>query len=113
MVCKELKYNVNTQNATEIAEINLTVRDYSLGAALILEADPACYSGMIRELKNASLAGRYEWPKNMTEAYNYLSQWESAEPIGHNELDYEGSSFLNDQKKEPKKEYPKVPQTWH
>jgi hypothetical protein len=32
---------------------------------------------MIRELKNASLAGRDKWPKNVTEAYNYLSKWES------------------------------------
>ena len=113
MVCKELKYNINTQNATEIAEITSTVRDYTLGAALILGADTARYSGMIRGLKNSSLAGRDKWPKNMTEAYNYLSKWEGAEPIGHNELDYVARSFLNDQEKEPKKEYPKVPQTWH
>ena len=53
LVCKELKYNVNTQNATEIAEITAMVKDYTLGAALILGADPARYSGMIRGLKNA------------------------------------------------------------
>ena len=57
MVCKELKYNVDTQDVTKIVEITLTVRNYTLGAALILGADPALYSGMIRGLKNASLAG--------------------------------------------------------
>ena len=113
MVCKDLKYNLNTQVASEIAEIASTVRDYTLGAALILGADPARYSGMIRGLKNASLAGRDEWPKDMTEAYNYLSKWEGDEPSSQNDIDYEGSSFLNDQEKETKKDYPKVPQAWH
>jgi hypothetical protein len=113
MVCKDLKYSVNTQHANEITEISKTVRDYTLGAALILGADPERYSSMIRGLKNASLAGRDEWPKNVTEAYNYLSKWEGDEPDGRHERDYEGSSFLNDQDKAPKKEYPKVPQPWH
>jgi hypothetical protein len=115
MVCKDLKYNTDTNVASEKAEISKTVRDYTLGAALILGADPLRYSGMIRGLKNASLAGRDEWPKNVTEAYNYLSKWEGDEPSGQHERDYEGSSFLNDQEKEkePKKEYPKVPQSWH
>jgi hypothetical protein len=115
MVCKDLNYQTGTTVASEIAEISKTVRDYTLGAALILGADPVRYSGMIRGLKNASLAGRDEWPKNVTEAYNYLSKWEGDEPSGQHERDYEGSSFLNDQEKEkePKKEYPKVPQPWH
>jgi hypothetical protein len=115
MVCKDLNYSINTQNVAEIAEISSTVRDYTLGAALILGADPARYSGMIRELKNASLSGRDEWPKNMTEAYNYLSKWEGDEPVGKHDRDYEGSSFLNDEEKdkEPKKEYKKVPLPWH
>ncbi len=93
------------------------MRDYTLGAALILGADPTRYSGMIRGLKNASLAGRDEWPKNVTEAYNCLSKWEGDEHSGQHERDYEGNSFLNDQEKEKEvkkeKEYPKVPQSWH
>lgn len=113
MVCKALGFSKSTTVATEIAEITKTVRGYTLGAALILGADPKRYSGMIRGLKNASLAGRDEWPKNVTEAYNYLSKWEGDEPSGKNERDYEGSSFLNDQDKEQKKEYPKEPQPWH
>jgi hypothetical protein len=114
MVCKDLTYSVDTIVATEITEISKKVRDYTLGAALILGADPDRYSSMIRGLKNASLAGRDEWPKNVTEAYNYLSKWEGDEPSGRHERDYEGSSFLNDQEKDPsKKEYPKVPQPWH
>jgi hypothetical protein len=70
---------------------------------------------VIRGLKNASLAGRDEWPKNVTEACNCLSKWESDEPGGHHDRDYEGNSFLNDQEKEkePKKEHPKVAQSWH
>jgi hypothetical protein len=113
MVCKDLGYNEDTTNAAKIAKISVTVRDYTLGAALILGADPERYSSMIRGLKNASLAGRDEWPKNVTEAYNYLSKWEGDEPSGRHEREYEGSSFLNDQEKVPKKEYPKVPQPWH
>jgi hypothetical protein len=70
---------------------------------------------MIRGLENASLAGRDKWPKNVTEAYNYLSKWEGNDPSGQHERDYEPSLFLNDQEKEKehKKEYPKVPQPWH
>jgi hypothetical protein len=112
MVCKDLGYNVGTTLPTEVAEIKKTVRDYTLGAALILGADPERYTSMIRGLKNASLAGRDEWPKNVTEAYNYLSKWESDEPSSRPSRDYEGSSFLSNQDKEPK-EYPKGPQPWH
>jgi hypothetical protein len=68
MVCKDLGYQVTTTTKTEIAKITKNVRDYTLGAALILGADPDRYSSMIRGLKNASLAGRDEWPKNVTEA---------------------------------------------
>jgi hypothetical protein len=68
MVCKDLGYNVGTTSTTEIAEITKTVRDYTLGAAIILGADPERYTSMIKGLKNASLAGRDEWPKNVTEA---------------------------------------------
>ena len=113
MVCKDLKYNAKTTDVAELAEISKTVRDYTLGVALILGADPERYSSMIRGLKNASLAGRDEWPKNVTEAYNYLSKWEGDEPSGRQDRDYEGSSFLNDQEREDKREYPKGPQPWH
>jgi hypothetical protein len=115
MVCKNLQYNVDTTVAAEVTKISKTVRGYTLGAALILGADPERYSSMIRGLKNASLAGRDEWPKDVTEAYNYLSKWEGDEPSGRHERDYEGSSFLNDHEKvhTQEKEYPKVPQPWH
>jgi hypothetical protein len=114
MVCKDLQYNSKTTVATEIAEISKTVRDYTLGAAFILGADSNRYSRMIKELKNASLAGRDEWPKNVTEAYNYLSKWEGDEPSGQQDRDYEGNSFLNEQEREyKKKEQPKGPQPWH
>jgi hypothetical protein len=113
MVCKDLSYAANTTNTIEIGKISKTVRDYTLGAALILGADPDRYSSMIRGLKNASLAGRDEWPKNVTEAYNYLSKWEGDEHNGRHERDYEGNSFLNDQDKDHKKEYPTGPQPWH
>ncbi len=111
--CKDLKCNPDTQDAVEIAEISSTVRDHALEAASILGADPIRHSGMIRGLKNASLAGRDEWPKDMTAACNYPSKWEGDDPNGHQERDYEGSSFLNEHEKEPKKEHPKVPQPWH
>ncbi len=111
MVCKDLSYQEDTTSATEITEISKTVRDYTLGAALILGADPSRYSNMIRGLKNASLAGRDEWPKNVTEAYNYLSKWETDEPSDRHERDYEGSSFLNDQEKKRRRNTQMVPRT--
>jgi hypothetical protein len=104
MVCKDLGYNISTTNANEISEISKRVRDYTLGAALILGADPERYSNMIRGLKNASLAGRDEWPKNVTEAYNYLSKWEGDEPADRKVRDYEGTAFMNDKRE---------PQPWH
>jgi hypothetical protein len=60
--------------STEVAEITKKVREYTLGTAMILGAYPDWYSSMIRCLKNASLTGRDEWPKTVTEAYNYLSK---------------------------------------
>jgi hypothetical protein len=92
-VCKALGYSVNTTDAAQVAEITKTVRDYTLGTALILGADPDRYSNMIRGLKNASLAGRDEWPKNVTEAYNYLSKWEGDDTTGQRPREYEGVAF--------------------
>ncbi len=105
MVCMNLGYSPVTTSATELAQITKTVRDYTLGAALILGADPDRYSGMIRGLKNASLAGRDEWPKNVTEAYNYLSKWECDDSNTRSTNDYEGVAFTNDNAREP--------QPWH
>jgi hypothetical protein len=66
---------------------------------------------MIWGLKNASLAGYDEWPKNVTEAYNYLSKWELSKWEGddtntHGSRDYEGVTFTNDGKT-------REPQPWH
>ena len=115
MVCKALGYSTSTTDRTEIAEITKTVRDYTLGTALILGADTERYSNMIRNLTNASLAGRDEWPKNVTEAYNYLSKWEGDEPSARSTRDYEGTSFVNDQdhKERDHKQRDREPQSWH
>jgi hypothetical protein len=107
MVCKSLKYSLTTSDTTEKAEITKTVRDYTLGTAFILGADPTRYSGMIRGLKNASLAGRDEWPKTLTEAYNYLSKWEGDDTGTHGSNDYEGVAFTNDARE------PREPKPWH
>ena len=104
MVCQDLGFNTNTSSATEIAAITKTVRDYTLGSALILGADPNQYSNMIRGLKNASLAGRDKWPKNVTEAYNYLSKWEGTDTNSRTTRDYEGTAFTSDANE---------PQPWH
>jgi hypothetical protein len=82
LVCKDLGYSIDTRNTVEISEITKTVRDYTLGAALILGVDPDRYSSMLKGLKNASLAGRDEWPKTVTEAFNYLSKWEGDFKVG-------------------------------
>jgi hypothetical protein len=107
VVCKDLGYASTTTSPTEIAEIKKTVRDYTLGAGLILGADPERYSSMIRGLKNASLAGRDEWPKNVTEAYNYLSKWEGDDVNTRGSRDYEGVTFTNNGTTT------KEPQPWH
>jgi hypothetical protein len=52
---------------------------------------------MIRGLKNASLAGRDEWPKTVTEAYNYLSKWEGDDSSARVARDFEGVAFTNTQ----------------
>jgi hypothetical protein len=104
MVCDTLGYHPSTTDAAEKAEITKMVRDYTLGTALILGADPNRYSGMIRGLKNASLAGRDEWPKNVTDAYNYLSKWEGEDTTGQDTRDYEGVAFTHDTRE---------PQPWH
>ena len=115
MVCKDLGYDANTTTVSEISKITTTVRDYTLGVALILGADPARYSNMVRSLKNASLAGRDEWPKNVTEAYNYLSKWEGEEQNLHINRHDQELSFVNDEDKEryKKKEKDTEPQDWH
>jgi hypothetical protein len=106
MVCKDLGYASTTTSPTEMAEITKKVRDYTLGTALILGADPDRYSNMIRGLKNASLAGRDEWPKNVTEAYNYLSKWEDDDTSARGSQDYEGVTFTNNGNA-------REPQPWH
>jgi hypothetical protein len=60
LACKNLGYDMNTTTDSQVTEITKLVQDYTLGTALILGADPDRYSGMIRGLKNASLAGRDE-----------------------------------------------------
>jgi hypothetical protein len=67
-VCKNLGFLANTTIATEMAEITKKVRDYTLGTAMILGADPDPYSSMIRGLKNISMEGHDEWPRTVTEA---------------------------------------------
>jgi hypothetical protein len=114
MVSKNLGCSIRTTTNTEVAEITKTVRDCTLGVALILGADPERYTDMIRRLKNASLPGRDEWPKNVTEVYNYLAKWEGDEPSNRNSRDYEGSSFLNEKEyQEPKERISKGPLPWH
>jgi hypothetical protein len=114
VVCENLGRSFRTTTNTEVAEITKTVRDCTPGVALILGADPERHTYMIRGLKNASLAGRDEWPKNVTEACNYLSKWEGDEPSNHKSRDYEGSSFLNEKEyQEPKERISKGPLPWH
>jgi hypothetical protein len=66
---------------------------------------------MIRGLKNASLAGRDEWPKTVTEAYNYISKWEGDNSSARMARDFEGVACTNDTR-EPKPDR-REPQAWH
>jgi hypothetical protein len=111
IVCKHLGFRANTTTATEVAEITKKVREYTLGTAMILCADPDRYSSMIRGLNNASVAGRDEWPKTVTEAYNYLSKWEGDDSSARVDRDFEGVAFTNDTM-EPKHDR-REPQAWH
>jgi hypothetical protein len=111
IVCKHLGFRTNTTTTTEVAEITKKVRDYTLSAALILGADPDRYSSMIIGLKNASLAGRDEWTKTVTGAYNYLSKWEGDETSARAAHDFEDVAFANDTREpQPNK---REPQHWH
>jgi hypothetical protein len=104
--------DTDTTSALEIAEITKTVRDCTPGAALILGADSERCNSMIRGLKNASLAGRDEWPKNVTEAHNCASKWEGDEPTGRAPREHQETSFLNDHSKDTKT-HDTEPQDWH
>jgi hypothetical protein len=94
-----------------VAEITKKVRDYTLGTAMILGSDPDRYSSMIRGLKKASLVGRDEWPKTVTEAYNYISKWEGDDFSAHVARDFEGVDFTDDTR-EPQPDQ-REPQAWH
>jgi hypothetical protein len=57
------------------------------------------------------LAGRDEWPKTVTEAYNYLSKWEGDDSSACVAHDFEGVSFTNETS-EPQPDI-REPQDWH
>jgi hypothetical protein len=100
-----------TQRLQLVAEITKKVREYTLGTAMILGTDPDRYSSMIRGLKNASLVGRDEWPKTVTEAYNYLSKCEGDDSSARMARDFEGVAFTNNTR-EPQLDK-REPQAWH
>jgi hypothetical protein len=62
---------------------------------------------MIRGVKNASLAGQDECPKNVTEVYNYLSKWEGDDTNARSSHNNEGVSFTNNTR-EPQPWYVKM-----
>jgi hypothetical protein len=111
IVCKHLGFRANTAIATEVAEITKKVREYTLGTSMILGADPDHYTSMIRGLKNASLAGRDEWPNTVTEAYNYLSKKEGDVSSARVARDFEGVTFTNETR-EPQPDR-REPHAWH
>jgi hypothetical protein len=111
MVCKHLSFCANTTITTEMVEITKKVRDYTLGTVMILGGDPDHYSIMIRGLNNSSLAGRDEWPKTVTEAYNYLSKWEGDDTSARAARDFEGVAVTNDTRET--QPYKREPQDWH
>jgi hypothetical protein len=53
------------------------------------------------------LAGRDEWPKNVTAAYNYLSKWEGGGTNNRGAREYEGVAFTNSGATSSE------PQAWH
>lgn len=108
MVAKSLGFSETTKVAAEIEAIAKSVREYTLGVAFILGADPERYGNLVRGLKNASLAGRDEWPKSMTEAYNYLAKWECDESRSREVPEYVGNQFMTADDSSPKE-----PKPWH
>jgi hypothetical protein len=96
IVCKHLGFRANTTIANEVVEITKKVREYTLGTAMILGADPDCSHSIIRGLKNASSTGRDEWPNTVTAGYNYLSKWEGDDSSARMASDFEGVAFTND-----------------
>ena len=82
-----------------------------MATALIFGADPEGYGNMmVRGLKNVSLAGQDEWPKNVTKVYNnYLSKGEEDDIGGARPHDYEEVAFGIDGKTTKLS----GPQPWH
>jgi hypothetical protein len=111
IVCKQLGFRANTTTATEVAEITKKVREYTLGTAMILGANPTHFSSMIRGINNASLTGRYEWPRTVTAAYNYISKWEGDDSSARVAPNFEGVAFTN-YTREPQPDR-REPQAWH
>ena len=109
LVCKNLGYSTTTTVVARKIEITKKVKDYTLATAFIYGSDPDRYGSIVRGLKNASLAGRDEWPTNVTEAYNYHSKWEGEEIGTTKTRDYEGVAFGIDGETAK----PKGPQPWY
>ena len=108
-LCKVLGYRLNTRVAAQKAEITKIGTEYTLMTVFIYGSDPERYRHMVRGLKSASLAGRDEWPKNVSEVYNYLSKWEGDDIRGARPRDYEGVAFGIDGETAK----PGGPQPWH
>ena len=108
-VCKVLGYCLNTMVAAQEVETSKIGKEYTLAIAFIYGSDPERYGNIVRGLENASLAGQDEWPKNVTEAYNYLSKWEGGHIGGARPRNYEGVAFrVNGEAAKPS-----GPQPWH
>ena len=108
-VCKNPSYSPRTTNAAQKLEITKKVEDYTLATSFIYGSDPERYGNMVRGLLNASLPGRDKWPKNITEAYNYISKWEGDKISKAKTRDYEGVTFGIDSEAAK----PRGPQSWH
>ena len=85
----------DTVVAEELAIIKKTVRDHTLVTAFMVGADTRRYGGFIRDLKNASLVNRHEWPQDLATAYSRLIKWER-EKVSPNDAGYHGLSFTNE-----------------
>lgn len=110
LVCKDFSINEATTDTTELTTIQKETREYTLAVALILGADMNRYGNMITDYKNAHLAGRDEWPKNLVEAYSRLSKWESNTQQQAIAKHTEGLSFATDDGKD---HYVREPKPWH
>jgi hypothetical protein len=96
MVAKELRYNEDTTDATEIVEITKMAKDIAEATAFLVGSDQRRYGTMLRDLKNSTMKGVNHWPKTLTQAHGYLCKYDNGEDHAKRSYEHTGTSFMTE-----------------